>query len=189
MVEVVERQPGTTKQTTRSQALAAMLGVFVPLTAVATLGTPGNRLFTGMAMTGGFTVLIAIVMALWNYRPKWVTNLAGPIKDLDPGERRLVAAALRSGQPLADPRLAQIAVEVARRTAKAAWLMLAASALNLVLRVALLVGEGGGTALMLGLLSVGLAVALVAYAIYLRKRARRAEAANLEVHGRAGGAD
>lgn len=166
-------------ETKRSQGLLVMLGVFVPLTVVASAASQ-NRLFTALAMTIGFAVLTVIVMALWDYRPSWFAGwAAGPLKELDREERQLVTRAVRSGAALADPRLARVASLAAGRTVRAMWLAIGAAGLNVALRVGLLLGTRNGVAFAFGVLIAGVSLALLAYAGHLLGKARRAEAANL----------
>jgi len=104
------------------RGLLLMLGVFVPLTVVATAATPNNRLGAAVMLTVPFTVLIILVMALWSYRPAWVKRWMGPLKELDLEDRRVVIRAVRLGEAVADPRLARVAASVAGRTVRRAWL-------------------------------------------------------------------
>lgn len=170
-----------TNEANRLRGLLVMLGVFVPLTVVGTAATPGNRLFTAVAMTVAFTILILLVMALWSYRPAWLVRWAGPLKDLDPEDRRLVTRAVRSGEAVADPRLAQVAASVAGRTARAMWLVLVPSGLNAAVRVWSLAEAHSTAARVLEALSVVFWLGYPVYGITLLLRARRSEAANLAV--------
>jgi hypothetical protein len=174
-----------TNDATRVRGLLVMLGVFVPLTVVATAATPDNRLFTAVAMTTAFAVLIVVVMVAWSYRPAWFVEWSGPLKDLDLEHRRLVMRAVRSGQTVADPTLAPVAAAVAGRTARSAWLMIGAGGLSVAIRVWSLAGSHGATARLLGLLSTALWLGYLAFGVHRLVRARRAEAANRQVLTRA----
>lgn len=165
----------------RLRGLLVMLGVFVPLTVAATAATQDNRLGTAVMMTAAFTVLIILVMALWSYRPAWVTRWAGPLKDLNPEDRRLVTRAVRSGEAVADPRLAQVAASVAGRMARAAWVVVGSAGLGVAIRAWLLADAHSIAVGILEALGVAFWGSLVIYGIRLRTRARRAEAANLAV--------
>jgi hypothetical protein len=157
----------------RKRGLLVMLVMFVPLTVVATVASPGDRVLTALAMTVAFTAVVIVVLGLWDHRPSWWGI------DLDPEERRLVSAAVRSGEALGDPRLARVASTVAGRTARAMWFMIAAGAVNLLIRLGFLLGGGDGRSLILDVLAAGAWVAYLAFWINLMARARRAEAANL----------
>jgi hypothetical protein len=170
-----------TNEASRLRALLVMLSVFAPLTAVATAVTPRNRMFTAAAMTTAFTVLIVIVLVMWSYRPAWFATRPGPLKGLELGERRLVIRAVRSGQALADPRLAHVASSFAGRVVRASWLMIGAAAISLAIRVWSLAGAQSALARVFGVLSAGLWLGCLAYGIRRLTRARRAAAANFEV--------
>jgi hypothetical protein len=148
---------------------------------VATAATPENRLSTAVMMTAAFTVLIIIVMALWSYRPAWVTRWTGPLKELAPEDRQLVIRAVRLGESVFDPRLAQVAVAAADRTARRAWLMIGAGGLMVGVRAWSLVDSDSTAGRVMGALSAAFWLACLVYGIRLRSRACRAEAANLAV--------
>ena len=162
----------------RRRGLLVMLAVFVPLTVVASVTSPGDRLLTAVAMVVAFTAIVIIVMGLWDYRPSWWMRWAGLLQDLEPEERRLVSAAARSGQALDDPRLAGVAAALAGRTVWATWILIAAGAVNLAIRLGLLMGARDGRSLAVDVLTVGAWVAYLAFWIHQLVRARRAEAAN-----------
>jgi hypothetical protein len=155
-----------------------MLAVFVPLTVVGTAATPGYRMFTGIAMTSAFAVLIVLVMAMWTYRPAWFVAWPRPLKDLDAEDRRLVLRAVRSGEAVADPTLAGAATAHAGRTARWAWLIIAAGGLNLAIRAWGLADARSTAVAVLRVLSAGLWIGYLAYGVHRLVRARRAEAAN-----------
>jgi hypothetical protein len=170
-----------TNEANRLQALLIMLAVFVPLTVVGTAATPDNRLSTALMMSVAFTVLIILVMAFWSYRPAWVARWAGSLKELSPEDRRLVTRAVRSGEAVADPRLAQVAAAVAGRTARAMWLVIVATGLNGAIRVLSLAESHSTAGRVLYALSAVFWLIYPLYGIHLLFQARRAEAANLAV--------
>jgi hypothetical protein len=170
-----------TTETTRLRGLLVMLAVFVPLTVVATAFTPGRRLFTAVAMTTVFTVLVVVIMAMWTFRPAWFVAWAGPMNDLHPEARQLVTRAVRLGEAVADPSLAQVTSTLARRSVRSAWVLIGAAALNIAIRVWFLAHARSASAWVLGTMRAGLWCGFLGLGVNRLIRSRRALFANLRV--------
>jgi hypothetical protein len=158
-----------------------MLAVFVPLTVVATAFSPEGRLSTAVAMSVSFAVIIGLVMVMWSHRPAWFSSPVGPLKDLDPDERWLVSRAVRSGQAVPDPRLAQVALNFARRDARDAWVIIAASGVSLAIRIWTVTDARTAVGRGIEILGALLWLGSLAYGVRRLIRARRSEAATVEV--------
>jgi hypothetical protein len=103
------------------------------------------------------------------------------LKDLDPDERWLVSRAVSSGQAVTDLRLAPVALNLARRYARAAWVMIGVSGVNLAIRIWTVTDAPTTAGRRLEILGALLWLGSLAYGVRRLIRARRAEAASVEV--------
>ena len=153
---------------------AGLAGFFV---AVAT----GSR--TAVVLAIGWIALAFAVMVVVSLRARRHPDVLVPphLHGIDVGRRRLVTEAVKHGGPVADRRLAPVAVAHARNHQIAMGLYLASASIGLYLRFASL-SDGPANAVV-DLLGIGFWLVTGAFAARHLVRARRAAAANTAQHG------
>jgi len=147
--------------------MRTMLAVFVPVGVLAIAFTPGDRAAVALGLTAAFAAVIGVTAAVFRYRPEW--TVGGPVRNLDPDDRRRVAHAVRSGEAT-DARLAPAVAYSSR------WMMgLSAFMLvDSVVMVADRLASFGGAADLIAVVTWSVAGAFFAVTLVRARRALEA---------------